>query len=120
MRALKFRLLKPPRARLAAVMMMMMPAQLHNHETVAKMSSFVKGLRRTGCLTVLGISTRHHVVRLAGIQALANRLLQRWQRAVRAWRKSFAELGQAIRQLVQCRQSVPEHGPGIEPTSRVV
>jgi hypothetical protein len=48
MRAFGFRLLKPPRARLAAVMMVMMPAQIHNMATVAKMCSTVKPTRVVG------------------------------------------------------------------------
>src|ERR1700719_3274989 len=46
MRAFKFRLLKPPRARLAAVMMvmMMMPAQIHDQQTLTKTPSVVKGV----------------------------------------------------------------------------
>src|SRR5437879_13847152 len=49
MRAFKFRLLKPPRARLAAVMMvvtMMIPAHIHSQGTVAKMRSLVKSVPR--------------------------------------------------------------------------
>src|SRR6266702_448721 len=50
MRAFRLRLLKPPRARLATVMMMvvmmMMPAQIHDQETVTKTGSGVKAVPR--------------------------------------------------------------------------
>jgi hypothetical protein len=50
MRALMFRLLKPPRARLTAVMMMMItpgvmvPAQIHSPKTLTKRRTAVKSM----------------------------------------------------------------------------
>jgi len=46
MRALMFRLLKPPRARLTAVMMMvvMVPAQIHSPKTLTKRRTAVKSM----------------------------------------------------------------------------
>ena len=45
MRALMFRLLKPPRARLTAVMMVVMvPAQIHSPKTLTKRHTAVKSM----------------------------------------------------------------------------
>jgi hypothetical protein len=66
-----------------------------------------------GCLTVVGISARNHVVGLERIENLADRQFQDRERGVGALGKRFAEPDQGIRQLFQCCQGVAQHGAEI-------
>ena len=73
----------------------------------------LSGCRWHGCLNVVGISARNHVVDLERIESLADRQFQGRECGVGALGKGLAEPDQGVRQLIECCQGIAEHGAEI-------
>src|SRR5450631_2329564 len=64
----------------------------------------------TGCLTLLGITPRDHIVGLSGIEFHADGGLHPRERGLRPWWEVAAEPGAGVRQLFQCCEGIAQHG----------
>ena len=80
----------------------------------------IKTLDVGGCLTALGVSARNHSVSFSRIQIRTDGEFQLGQWGMSLGRQVFAESGAGCGELIQCRQSVAQHGMQVELARRLI